>query len=134
MTNNILDTLKKNLANSLIKQGSSLDELEQELSNKTLTEKSAAGLFDMLHTLGKDGLSAAWEVAKTAPEALATAGILGGTALGGGAYMLDKHLGNQDKKHDQKQQLIDKYKELTERVKGDHGLHLPLTPPIQNPY
>lgn len=131
MKNNTLEILKQELSQQLIKAGSSLDEMEKELANKAISEKTA-GVLEAIKNILTGGLQAGWETTKFVPEALATIGVGGGAMLGGGAYALDKHLSGQDKKHNEKQQLIDKYKELTQRVKGDHGLQpTPMT--LQNP-
>ena len=131
MKNNTLEILKQELSQQLIKAGSSLDEMEKELANKAISEKTA-GVLEALKSFFTGTFDAGLAAGKFGLEALPAIGVGGGVALGGGAYALDKHLSGQDKKHNEKQQLIDKYKELTERVKGDHGLHpAPMT--LQNP-
>ncbi len=94
--------LKAKLAEDLEKQGSSLLEFED-----ILTKEANTGIPGILGSLGEMGMATA---------------LLGGTTLGGLGYAINKHLDNQDKALGEKRQEVDRYKQLTNRVKTDYDL------------
>jgi hypothetical protein len=117
--------IKTKLALHLEKVGSSLEEFENELESGVI--KSA----DVFEDLGKHLMNLPFSLTKTvgsalmqhAPEAVMGTAILGGATLGGGAYALGKSLDNEDKELEGKQQLVNRYKTLTDKVKADYGIH-----------
>lgn len=114
---NILNEFKVSLQTILEKQGSSLEELENDLANNDLAAVSEkmAGMADMLLQGGKT-------LAIDAPElALALSAVLG-TVGGGGLYAVDNHLHNQDNRLKVKQDEVDRVKLVSNRLKEDHNL------------
>jgi hypothetical protein len=51
-----------------------------------------------------------------------TAALVGGPMIGGAAYAANRSLDNEDKELAERKALIDRYKQLTSRVKADYGL------------
>lgn len=130
-----MTTLKVGLASHLEKQGSSLLELEENLGSLDKAA-SAARVVELLEGLqkvayfGEDALGQigsgllnfGGNVAKAIPEVGLTTALLTGSAVGAGAYGLKKHVDNQDKELDERNEEIRRIKMLTERLKQDYGL------------
>ena len=125
----ILTTLKVGLSTQLQKQGSSIEDLESAFNRIDTAE----GAMKVAELLGKtaffgEGLldgaaSFAGNTLKAIPEIGMTTALMGGSALGAGAYGIKKHLEGQDKNYRDKEQEVERIKSLTERLKQDYGIH-----------
>lgn len=117
-------TLKIGLAKRLEKQGSSLAEFEQTLANINTAEGviKVANILESLADMGGSAVKAVGGAAARLPEIGLLSALLTGSIAGTGAYAIDNHLGNQDKKLNEKKQESDRVRMLTERLRQDHGL------------
>lgn len=125
---NLLTTLKVGLATQLQKQGSSLEELEAALSNIEHVNgmSKAAELLSKTAFFGEgavDGIAGfGGNVLKSIPEWGMTTALMAGSLGGAGAYGIKKHLEGQDKEYSEKEQEVQRIKQLTERLKSDYGI------------
>lgn len=120
--------LKAKVAEALEKKGSSL------LAFEELLEKSADGIFGAIGDgfkglvggaadLGSQALKGVGgAVVQNLPEFAVGGALLGGTTLGGLHYAAGKHLDDQDKGLKEKREVVERYKQLTDRIKSDYGL------------
>ncbi len=106
---------KAALMEELEKIGSSIEELEEQLKTKTAEEGVLAKLWDA----GKPVVS---HLAEQGPAALLGLGIGAGTLLGGTAYGIKNSLDAEDKEHNAHREAVDRYKQLTSRIKSDYNL------------
>lgn len=121
--------LKSQLINELEKNGSCLEAFEAALATGMLKEGTDA--VDAVTGAGGravDGLTKMFGglsslVARYGPEIASTAAVLGGTTLGGLAYGANKSLDNEDKALNERKALVNRYRQLTENVKSDYGIH-----------
>jgi hypothetical protein len=120
MSNNF-NIAKARLAHELEKNGSSIFELEEYLAD--LEKQGEEGAWGQLGTRVLDGLTkgVGW-IGSHLPEATMTAALVGGPMIGGAAYAANRSLDNEDKELAERKALIDRYKQLTSRVKADYGL------------
>lgn len=118
--------IKTALKAEVEKIGSSLEALEAAVGHDL--EKQADG--EVGHVAGK-----AWDMvtggmtggahwlAENLPQIATTGSLLGGTTLGGLAYAANKSLDNEDKELAERKSLVNRYKQLTDNVKSDYGIH-----------
>lgn len=122
---------KAALMDVLEKKGSSIEDFEKELEagNIKVADQS---LFSKGVDMGKDlftsgakgaGSIGAHFLTEYGPAALFGGSMVAGTALGGTLYGANKSLDNEDKALAEKQQLVDRYRSLTDRIKSDYGIH-----------
>lgn len=118
--------LKAKVAEALEKKGSSLLELEttlEKLGTFGWLEDGAKGLIGGAADLGSQALKGVGgAVVQNLPEFAVGGALLGGTTLGGLHYAAGKHLDDQDKGLKEKREVVERYKQLTDRIKSDYGL------------
>ena len=118
--------LKAKVAEALEKKGSSLLAFEELLEKTALLDSIGEGIKGLVGGLADLGGSAVRgtgsAIAQNLPEFAVGATLLGGTTLGGMHYAAGKHLDDQDKALKEKQEVAQRYKQLTDRIKSDYGL------------
>ena len=111
--------LKAKLAINLEKQGSSLEEIEDQL-----TKEADGFVRDTLGAIGDLGTHAVKGVGGAILGALPELGIAGpllaGTTLGGIGYAANRHLNEQDKNLNERRSEVERYKSLVDRIKSDY--------------
>jgi hypothetical protein len=104
----VITLVKAKIAEDLEKQGHSLLDLEE-----ALIKKEAGGIIG-------DAVNSALS---NFPEIVLSSALLGGTTLGGVAYAANKHIRDQDKALNERRQEVDRYRQLTDKVKMDYDLN-----------
>jgi hypothetical protein len=115
--------IKAGMAEALEKRGSSLTEMEGFLSKH-------ADWGEKLFDLGAKGIgrltggiaSLGGYAAEHAPELAGGAMLLGGVTAGGLAYGANKSITDEDKHIAGRQAEVDRYRQLTGRIKSDYGI------------
>lgn len=108
--------LKAKLAEDLEKLGSSLLEFED------LLVKEANFGTDMAGDAVKGGMGALGKIISEFPGLALSGTLLAGTTAGGLAYAANHHMANQDKALNDKRLEVDRYKQLTDKIKADYNL------------
>lgn len=112
--------LKAKLAEVLEKNGSSLLEFEDELEKMAKSPGEIVG--DVTGDAIKGGAGIVGSIFSQLPEWAFTGALLAGTTGGGALYAANRHLNSQDKALDEKRQEVERYKQLTDRIKTDYHL------------
>ena len=118
--------IKTALKAEVEKIGSSLEALEASINNDLEKQADsevgavAGKAFDMIRNTFGSG--AHW-LAENLPQIATTGSLLAGTTLGGVAYAANKSLDNEDKELSERKALVNRYKQLTDNVKSDYGIH-----------
>ena len=104
----VITLVKAKVAEDLEKQGHSLLDLEE-----ALIKKEAGGIVG----------DAVNSVIGALPELTLSTALLGGTTLGGVAYAANKHIKDQDKGLNERRQEVERYRQLTDKIKMDYDLN-----------
>lgn len=106
----------------LEKRGGSIEEFENFLVTKAADEsvmKYVTGAADRVGSAFKPAVS--WFMDQ-APAAVLGGSLLAGTTLGGAAYGAKRSLDKEDSALEDRQAEVNRYKQLTGRIKSDYGL------------
>lgn len=118
----VLILLKAKVAEELEKKGSSLLEFEEQLTKVALMDTIGKGI-EGLAGMAADGVKGVGgAVVNNLPDFVVGGALLGGTTLGGLHYAAGKHLDEQDKSLREKREVVERYKQLTGRIKSDYGI------------
>lgn len=106
----IITLVKAKLAEDLEKNGLSILDLEDALIKKADGDGMVTGAVKNTY----DFLT----------NVVVPASLIGGTTLGGLTYAANKHIRDQDKALNDRRQEVDRYRQLTDRIKADYDLHV----------
>ncbi len=127
----LLTLLKCKLAEELEKQGNTLEDLEEVLKAGELNKEGEDHWYTPITNaiggaagmVGNAAKGVGGTVMTAMPEALIGTALVGGTTLGGLAYAANRHLNNQDKALNERQAEVERYKDITNRLKSDYGIN-----------
>lgn len=109
--NSLFNALKDGLSMRLIKQGSSLEKLEEVVASEVPDKVKLAALGA--------GVAA---MVKSAPELFAATALLGGAVGGYGLHHGTKLMDKQDAKHDHTMDEITRLERATKRLRAEYGV------------
>lgn len=122
--NDIVTQFKVGLSQHLEKQGSSLEAFEADLAagNSDQVMNKLAGFLSDIGGIGEKVVGGAGKFLVEAPQAALALSLLTGAGLGGALYGMDNHITKQDKRLGDKQQEVDRMKNITSRLKQDYNV------------
>ena len=120
MNDETFNSIKAGLTDKLVKQGSSIYELE-EILKKEAGDYLRDGIDTVKGLAGAATSGGGWAM-EHLPTFLGLSTLLAGTTLGGAGYAVNRSLVNEDKQIDEHQAQVDRYKKLTARIKSDYQL------------
>jgi hypothetical protein len=123
--NEILTEFKVGLATQLEKQGSSIEEFEQFLTdgNTDKAVEKLAGILSDIGGLGEKVIGGVGHALVEAPQMALALSLLAGTLGGGALYAADSHMNKQDARLGEKKTEVDRLKNITGRLKQDYNIN-----------
>ncbi len=112
------------LSQELEKVGSSLLDFEKKLAKAAGDEESIGGILSNIASKFTGAVTSGGQFAAShLPSLVTSTALLGGTTLGGLAYAANRSLDSEDKELAERKNLVNRYKQLTDNIKTDYGIH-----------